>query len=77
MNGKETSLQSNPNQWLHIWFARGKIIKIVDSFTLQHFVNQKHFFQWVENEGHDIKGSGLERKNIVTSGQILSVVIAM
>ena len=78
MNGKETSLQSNPNQWLHIWFAQGrKIIQIVDRFTLQHFVNQKHLFQWVENEGHDIKGSGLERKNIVTSAQILSVVIAM
>ena len=54
-----------------------KIIQIVDSFTLQHFVNQKHFFQWVENEGHDIKRSGLERKNIVTSGQILSVVIVI
>ena len=47
MNGKETSLQSNPNQWLHIWFARGrKIIQIVDRFTLQHFVNQKHFSGW-------------------------------
>ena len=33
--------------------------------------------KWVENEGHGIKGSGLEGKNIVTSGQILSVVIAM
>lgn len=55
MNGKETRLQSNPNQWLHIWFARGKkIIQIVDRFILQHFVNQKHLFQWVENEGHDI-----------------------
>ena len=45
MNGKETSLQSNPNQWLHIWFARGKkIIQIVDRFILQHFVHQNYLF---------------------------------
>ena len=45
MNRKETSLQSNPNQWLHIWFARGKkIIQIVDRFILQHFVHQNYLF---------------------------------
>ena len=56
-----------------IWVA------IPSSFCIQevYFTRIEKSGKWVENEGHGIKGSGLEGKNIVTSGQILSVVIAM
>ena len=52
---------------------------IPSSFCIQevYFTRIEKSGKWVEKESHDIKGSGLEGKNIVTSGQILSVVIAM
>ena len=65
--------------WTTLWLKMPIWVAIPSSFCIQevYFTRIEKSGKWVENESHDIKGSGLEGKNIVTSGQILSVVIAM